>query len=196
MFTRIVRASLLLMVATAGFANAQAQESPRSNTVGLNLGVSLNGSAQRDDGYDSIETGGGFGLRIGYGFNPAVTLYFGVDGAWMPEYEYGFGHGDLGLRLNFGGPTRNLIPYLDGAVSSRAMVDDYYEVTGYGASVGGGLQVFLSAPLALDLGLKWTYGRYTTLKDRESGVSVSGDGYNALSSRFNAGLSWYPSVPR
>jgi hypothetical protein len=170
--------------------------SVRSNTTGLHLGVSLNGSAQRIEDYDT-ESGGGLGLRIGYGFSPLVTVFLASEGAWMRDDEYALGHGDLGVRFNLSNAENNLRPYVDAAFSSRVMLDDDYQVSGFGGTLGGGLQVFFSAPLALDLGLKWTYGQYKTVKDRQSGISISdSDGINASSARFNLGISWYPMVRR
>lgn len=168
----------------------------RSNTRGLHLGASLNGSAQQVDGADT-ESGGGIGLRLGYGFSPLVTLYIASEGAWFSEHEYALGHGDLGLRFNFASADNKLRPYLDVAASGRAMQDEIYQISGFGGTLGGGLQYFLSTPLALDLGLKWTFGSYTTVKERDSGTSVSADdGIDASSARFNIGLSWYPMVRR
>jgi hypothetical protein len=197
----ILGLSLLVSIAVATPLSAQmsggAQNSSvRSNTTGLHLGLGLNGSAQRIEDYDA-ESGGGLALRIGYGFSPLVTVFLASEGAWMPDDEYALGHGDLGVRLNFSDAANNLRPYIDAALSSRVMQDDDFQVSGLGATLGGGLQVFFSAPVALDVGLKWTYGQYNTVRDRQSGVSVTNsDGINASSARFNIGLSWYPMARR
>jgi opacity protein-like surface antigen len=186
---------LFASVAPAQMPDRAETASARTNTSGLHLGLSLNGTAQEPDGFDQ-STGGGLGLRIGYGITPNILVYLGGDAATMDDGDFTLAHGDLGLRYTFLPSGSNLAPYLDVAYSSRIAEDDYVQLTGFGFSLGGGLQVFLSRPLALDVGLKWTGGSYDTLKDLRSGQSVTGNKLDVTSARFTLGLSWFPMLPR
>lgn len=177
---------------------AQNAGTMRSNPVGLVLGAHLNGTALDGDDFDEMESGGGLGLRLGYGFNRMFTLYLQADGASMdaPDMDdaYTFGQGDLGLRLHFGDPTRSAIFYLDGAFTAWLARYDILgsdmDVTGAGFTLGGGLEYFFSPAFALDAGLKFTVGNFDEVSYEGDSESVDLD---ANSTRFNVGVSWYPA---
>lgn len=190
-------ASLLWLLLFTGPLAGQTAGAVRSNPSGFVLGGHLNGTALDGDDFDEMESGGGLGLLLGYGFNRMVTVYLGVDAASMdaPDMDdaYTFGQGDLGVRLHFGGPSRASVFYLDGAFTTWLARYDILgsdmDVTGTGLTLGGGLEYFFSPGFALDVGLKFTAGNFDEV--RFEGDSESMD-LDARSTRFNLGVVWYP----
>lgn len=195
-FALLVPASLAQIAASpeAGIAT----EAPvRSNTSKLFLQAHLNGTGLSVEDGDT-ESGGGFGLKLGYGFSPLFTLYAGFDAASMDAAgggSYSYGLFDLGMQLNFRSGPHALVPYLDLALSGQAAVldveGDDFTFSGAGLTLGGGLKYFVSPVLALDGSLTMTPGRFTTVKYQ--GVSVEDEeGLGTTGARFGLGISWYP----
>ena len=199
----LIAALLLVPVATS---TAQPIGTPPaakpSNTTGLFVQGHLNGSGLTVEDADP-ERGSGFGLKLGYGVSPLVTLYAGMDVAVMetedplapsaPDEEYGFGHFDLGVQLNIGGERQALVPYIDAAFSGQAAVFDVdgeeLVFSGSGFSVGGGLKYFVSEVLALDGGVQMTFGNFD---EAEMGSQVERIEMESTSTRVYFGLSLYP----
>lgn len=174
----------------------------RSNTSGLFLNLHLNGTAAsyENDGEESdTENGGGFGGAIGYGFGPLFGAFLRVDAASISgeeDEEYTAAHVDLGARASFGGKTQALIPYVEGAITGRALVLDFLgeDVTysGPAFSLGGGLQYFFSSALALDAALVFSFGEYTDVSYDDESVSLEDEAFSSTTTRLNIGVSWYP----
>ena len=200
----------LLIASTQGFA--QTMPTPRSNTTGLMLNAHLNGSSLKAEDAD-MESGGGFGARVGWGFTPMVTAFIGLDAARMKSNEldanYGLGQVDIGAQLNFASSARAWRPFAEAALTGRGVaMDDVlvvdengdvysgkYEDSGVGFTLGGGVQYFFSAPWALSTGLSYTFGKFDNPKfdgDEISGV----ESWAASGARFNIGMSWYPMARR
>lgn len=187
----------LAQVAKAPGKGAVTEAPVRSNTSKLFVQAHLNGTGLSVEGEDA-ENGGGFGLKLGYGFSPLFTLYAGFDAASMDaagggSYSYGFF--DLGGQFNFRSGAHALVPYLDLALSGQAAVFDAdgedFTFSGAGVTLGGGLKYFVSPVLALDGSLTTTLGRFTTVE--YDGVSVEDEeGLGTTGARFGLGLSWYP----
>ena len=163
------------------------------STSGLFVNGHLNGSGVSFD-EEAAESGGGAGIRLGYGFGRVVTLYAGATGAMVEDADadtYALAHVDLGLRLHV--PTSSRVtPYLDASYTGIGMDYSDYDISagGAGPSLGGGLLVFLASPLALDLGMKWTFG---TLNEISLGGETAEVDVDANSARFDIGLSWFPT---
>ena len=110
------------------------------------------------------------------------------------------GHGDLGVRFHFANSLRSWVPYLQAALSGRvvglenAVVNQQpatdVSFSGGALSLGGGFMFYFSQTLAADLQLMWSGGEFTTIT--VGNASVSGFNYDATSTRFNAGLAWWP----
>jgi hypothetical protein len=200
----LVVAAALLLVASAA---APAQEA-KSKTTGLLLGLHLNGTAAQYEDTDETESGGGLGFTVGYGFTPNFTLYMTADAGilefsdWLWSGRYSMGHFDLGVRYMFANAGRTVVPYLDGAVTGRAIASEVefilggasyrgdIDITGSGLSAGGGLEIFFSPKLALDMGLKFSVGNFNSFKIE--GQSIDLEDAGATTTRFNLGLSWRP----
>jgi opacity protein-like surface antigen len=186
-------------LAAAGAAHAQsaAPAADNSKIHGFMVGVHLNGSAIQPDGGDT-ESGGGLGLRLGYGVSNHVTLYAEGDGASV-DYantpgSYTLAHVGLGVRGTFRGARAKLRPFVEGALMGVGAADteDGSDVliSGGGLQVGGGLEYFFSRHVALDMGL--TFGPGSFNKATVDGETSDIDKLNFTSSRFNLGVSFHP----
>jgi hypothetical protein len=182
----------------AQFPGGSVEGAIRSNTAGFAIGAYLNGTAAKYED-DSIESGGGLALRIGYGFNHNVELFAEFAAASLQHDglndRYGVGHFDLGARYNFGQNTSRTRPYFFGGLSGRAISLEIIDadMRGAGFSAGGGLRHFFNPALALDVGLGLTVGSLS--EGRAYGGSwqdLGSDSLSMTSSRFNLGLSWHP----
>lgn len=194
---RTFRLVALMVLALSTSALAQAQ----SGTEGLFLNGRINGSAIQLDVENAVtESGGGIGAMIGYGFTPQFAIYLALDGASIQSESalfsssYGLGYFDIGARYHFANSQRSWVPYLDAALSGQAVAAevgaDEVEMIGSGFSVGGGILFFLSYPIALDLGLKWTFGNFR--EATVNGVSTTLEDVGTNAARFTVGLSWFP----
>ncbi len=178
----------------------------QSTTRGFNLGVQLQGAALAVEGNDP-DAGGGLGLKFGYGVNRTITLFAALDGAQVTAEnspnltgEWTLGHFDLGARFHFANSLRRWVPYLEAAVGTRAVSVDKAEFNGNAVektsfnggafTLGGGLSVYLSQSVALDVGLKVSSGEFTKID--VGAVSVGGLDIDATSSRFGVGIVWWP----
>jgi hypothetical protein len=197
-----LRATVIAFISTCVLASA-AYGQDRSNTDGFRLGVHLNGSAIRVEDSDDVESGGGIGLAIGYGFTPSLMIYLAADAASIDAFQddpdYTLAHGDLGLRLSFANAARAFIPFVQAAATARVVTYDEIgfagedlEMSGMGGSVGAGVGFFAARTLSLEAGLHLTFGKFTDSKYGGIEESLDGGGFNATSTRFNLGASWYP----
>lgn len=180
---------------------ADATSEPESFTE--HLFVHVHGALQGHDiASNEVDNGGGFGLKLGYGFTPTYTLYVGLDVAGMatdnPQTAATFGddyalvYVDIGSQFNFRSGEK-AVPYLDVALTGVASGTDQggtdVTLSGSGLSVGGGVKYFLSPAFALDGALHLSTGGY-----RESDVNGDTRDIDAsyFGTRLQAGLSWYP----
>ncbi len=178
----------------------------KSTTRGLNLDFHLQGAALSVEGGAS-DGGGGAGIRVGYGFNRIVTLYLQVDGSSIdtqnaPQLsgQWAMAHADLGVRFHFANSLRSWVPYLEVAAGARAVSAADAQVTpatqedvsfnGGAFTVGGGIYVYFTETLALDVGVKVSSGEFNEIE--VGAVSVGNLDIDARSSRFGIGLVWWP----
>jgi opacity protein-like surface antigen len=173
--------------------------SVNSITQGFFLAPHLLGaSLQAED--EPTESGGGFGVSLGYGFSRLVSAFLTLDFAKIdirdPEIEgnYNLGQGDIGLRFSFRDQTQKAIPYAQAAFTGRVAQTTIegtdIEISGPAFTVGGGLNYYFQPKLALDIGLSYTYGNFDTIKI--DGDEVPSDKFNAAGARFQFGLTWFP----
>jgi hypothetical protein len=197
-----VAAVLLAILASMAATPAAAQ---KSTTRGFSVGAHFQGASLTVED-DDPSSGGGLGLRVGYGFNRKITAYFEADGITFDvenpelEGEWTMGHGDLGLRYNFANSQRRLIPFLDAALGVRTVTvedarsdgEDVGEVTFSGGafSLGGGLSFFTSEKFAIETLVKFTGGKFEQIDVGD--VSVRNLDIDASSFRFKLGVSWWP----
>jgi hypothetical protein len=198
----IVVTTPLLATLFAGSVDLSAQA---STTRGFVVGAHLGGASIEPEDGDRSSAGGG-GLFFGYGLNRNFQIFLQLDGSEFDvensdvDGRWAMGHADLGLRYHFANSLRSWVPYVQGAVTGRAVgIDDATvlgqpetEVGFYGGalSIGGGLLFYFSQTFALDLQVLWSGGEFTDV--RVDDVTVSGLEIQANSSRLNIGVAWWP----
>jgi hypothetical protein len=198
-------AAALLLALLAFLPDPSVAHAQQSTTRGFNVGLHFSGaSLQVEDG--DRNNAGGAGLILGYGFNRSIQLFLQLDGAEFDVDDaavngtWAMGHADLGVRFHFANSLRTWVPYLQAALSGRAVGVDNAVVDGqpetdvgfYGSafSLGGGIMFYFNQTLAADLQLLWSGGQFTEVTVDD--VTVSGLEIDAESSRLNIGISWWP----
>ncbi len=207
---RILPTTLATAVLCVSAATASAQ---LSTTRGFHMGFQLQAAALSVEGGDA-DTGGGAQLMAGYGFNRIVTGFVGIAGASVNAVNqpnvagvWETVHVDLGARFHFANTLRRWVPYLEAALSARAMrvggadVDgeeliDNITRSGGALTLGAGMAVFLSEQFALDFGLDISSGEFTDISGdyrllRGGRYTISGLDIDATSSRFGFGFQYW-----
>jgi hypothetical protein len=196
--------AVLLVALAAGMA-ASSAVAQRSTTRGFMLGGYLQAASLSVDDGDP-DSGGGFGLRAGYGFNRHFTGYFEVDAIVFDVANPEFGgywsmvHADVGLRYNFANSLRRWIPFLETALGARGVNVDDARVNGQrigelnfsgGAfSLGGGVSYFPIEKLAIETVVKFTTGTFEQID--VGNVSINNVDIDANSFRLKLGVAWWP----
>jgi len=199
---------LTLVSALAGALAASASPalSQLSTTRGWSFGAHVQGTSLTPEG-GTNSSGGGLGIRAGYGFNRIVTGFVHVDGSQIDITEGGsivgswnLAHAELGARFHFANSLRRWVPYLETSVGARAVEVRDAEFAGESAgnvtfnggafTVGTGLSTYFKPSLAFDVSLKWTGGKFTEI-DLGDIVQRNID-IDAASFRFGLGLIWWP----
>lgn len=192
---------LLLTAPTVGTAQG-------STTRGLSLGAHLMVTSLEVENGDR-SGGGGFGLRVGYGFNRIVTGFVNLDGSRV-EVEEGQGvggewdlaHAEVGARFHFANSLRRWVPFLEVSAGARTVSVADAQVNGQAAgdlsfsgpaiTFGGGLSAYLTRRVALDVSLKVTGGQFN--KVDVGPVSVNNLDIDASSARIGIGFTWWPKA--
>jgi opacity protein-like surface antigen len=199
--------SPLLSVAVVGALVAGAPlEAQESTTRGFNVGLHLSGQSLTPEDGDR-QNAGGAGLIVGYGFNRTVELFLQLDGGEFDvdnaavEGDWTMGHADLGVRFHFANSLRSWVPYLQAALSGRAVKvtngvintqtqTEDITLSGGAFTLGGGILFYFSEAWALDLQLAWSGGRFTDITVGD--LTYTGADFDAQTARFNLGASWWP----
>jgi hypothetical protein len=208
---RLKAVALMSVLATATLgaqaaeqAGAAAPINFRSSTSKFFLTGGLNGSALKFDDSDVTESGSGATLGIGYGFSQRWAGFIEATGANIQsdDGDYTLAHFDIGARFHFANRARAWIPFLEGAFSGRAAMQEDVTIcdvgcttgdltmSGTAMSFGGGVMFYPSPKLALTASLKWSVGEFSDVTF--DNVTVSGFEADATSSRFGLGLVWFP----
>ncbi|MEK9499982.1 hypothetical protein WI372_03160 [Gemmatimonadota bacterium DH-20] len=203
MSTNIQRTLLASTLAAALLAPATlaAQPPDPSITRGLHLSLRTGGMGIGFED-DRDATGGGLGLRIGYGFTDRFTAYLGLDGSEMSDSDFegvpadeDFGAAvvELGGRFHFR-TTERWVPFAEASLSliGVAFDDDEGREVGYGGpagSVGAGLLFFASPTVAIEAGGAFTAGE---LQHREVNGVDTDVGIATSAVRIHIGVSLYP----
>jgi hypothetical protein len=183
----------------------------RSNTSRFFAALGLTGAAiEIEDLSEETESGGGMALRLGYGFTPRFAMFVEGNAAALEAErgDIGLGHFDIGARYHFANAARPWVPFLEAALTGRALLQEDWvltddegeivegelELSGAGFSFGGGVLYFFDPRVALNADLKWTVGEFDEV--RIGNVSVSGFELDGTSTRLNVGVHWFPQRPR
>ena len=208
----VKKLTLALAVTMSVAHSASAQVAPaamKSDMRGFMIGVRVAGSEFTAEESDA-ESGSGGGVVIGVGLTQTWMLFAAVDYAKMEskdafvQGDYGLAHVDLGVRANFRSAAARLRPYALAALTGRAAAGDIdlyddegfyietgdYSFSGAGVTAGGGLAIFFSPSVALDIGLNWSFGSFDSFEF--AGETFDTGSIDANSARFTFGLSWLP----
>ncbi len=178
----------------------------RSTTRGWSLGAHLLGTTLTPEG-GSASSGGGLGVRAGYGFNRIFTGFVEIDGSKIDITEAGtlvgsweLAHAEVGARFHFANSLRRWVPYVETSIGTRAVKVRDAEFAGQsrgnvtfngGAfTLGTGLSAYLKPSFALDASLKWTGGKFTEIDLGDT--ALQNIDINAASFRFGLGFIWWP----
>jgi hypothetical protein len=180
-----------------------------SNTQGLTIGASLNycrWSSSYFNPLDENEPNGlGAGLRVGYGLSQRFEIYARLDGHTfainLPEEwdTYSMAALEGGLRLNLGGTLQRVRPFFELGLSQQYFLIDPvfytndfqpYRVQLRGPAVvgSGGLNVFLTPGLALNVSLGGSIGKVNTYSRDEE---VFDDRPDIRTLKANVGLTYF-----
>jgi hypothetical protein len=161
----------------------------RSTTHGFMLGAHLFG-VSLDPENGEQDDGGGFGLVFGWGFRNRLSLFLAASVAYLRGTEEGstgdvLGEGDLGVRYTFGSSAARWRPFLTAALSGVTVSYENVEfdelgrvdvaVSGRAFTGGGGVQLFLGAPVALEAALVWSGGSFDEIKVNNVTVELADD---------------------
>ncbi len=204
----MMKASRLLVAALVPLLAPSMASAQLSTTRGLSLGVHVQGTSLKVEDANETNSGGGLGLRVGYGFNRIVTGFIHVDGAQIDVASGGtitgkwnLGHGEIGARFHFANSNRRLVPYLEGAAGARVVTvseatvsgsPDVEDISFNGGAVtfGAGLSTFFKKRAAFDVSLKWTGGTFSEVDLGD--IAVRNLDIDATSFRFGIGLIFWP----
>lgn len=197
----VVPALVLFCLGTAADGSAQHVET-EGWAIGLDVGATVASFE-----YQPRDTGLSVGFRAGYGLNRILAPYLGVYEVDIdtPQLEAvdgvtRSGHYDFGIRLHLPGGSRRWVPFGDVAVTlwpvSQALEDGERiatDFTGATMSLGGGISMYVSEVLALDVSVKWGKGEFDNVPigDTTTGGLDILD-IDAESARFTVGVSWWP----
>ena len=198
-----VAAGLALLVTLPQLAEAQRVS---SKTSGLLLGAHIEGASLKVEDAERSNGGGG-GAIVGWVFGNGLGVFAqfdrsnvdvrnqpGVDGSW------GISQFDAGLRYYFKRPQSTVVPYVQAAGTFRDVRVEEIEgspgsvvdVTGLGFTGGAGVDLHITPSVAFEFALLFTFG---SLEDAELDGTPLPDfeAVSAQSSRFNIGLTWWPT---
>lgn len=196
-----------LLLAATTFAFVAPLSAQQSTTRGFVVGAHVGGASVKVEQADRANGGGG-GILVGYGLNRLVTLYAQFDGSTFdvsaqPDVEgtWTMAHADLGVRFHFANSLRSFVPYLQAAISGRAVsVSDIpatsplsgqdVSLTGSAFTFGGGLMLYAKRTVAFDLGVVFSGGEFTDIT--VGNTTVSGLDADASSARYSIGVVWWP----
>ena len=202
----VILFSILLCLGSVVDASAQ-----QSTTEGLVVGLDFGGATVSFEN-GPRDSAGLVGGRIGYGFNRIFTAYVAVYEADVDVRKFDgfdkvtFGHLDLGMRLHLANSRRRWVPYGEATITIWPISDvlehgeqTTTDFTGLPtSSLGGGLAIYLSDGLALDVNFKAAKGLFIDVpvgnilaEVREQHVHTFLD-LGAESARFTVGVSWWP----
>jgi opacity protein-like surface antigen len=202
--------TLVALLLTFSMAYGQKALRQKSNTKGLNVGISAQGAFWNTlndfDFYEiaQVNPGLGLGLRVGYGFSQRFEVALTADGAIMnhqfyPRNQTIMSHVGLSGRVTLGSTTSRFRPFgelggtLVGATSSpisdgRGGEVDLY-MSGVAFTAGAGVHYFFAPSFAVSAQYAGSFGQFNqnSLSDGRS-VPFS----TAINThRASLGLTWF-----
>jgi hypothetical protein len=170
----------------------------KSKAAGFFLGGGFDGNGITTSSDNVTESGPGGSFVIGYGFSRRWSLYSEASAATINldggGGTYSLVHLDVGTRIHFRTGPNVVVPFLQFAVSGRAMGADVdgTSVTGSGAgvTVGGGLNMHFTPAVAFSTAVTWTAGDFDKFQVGSQTISTNAS-VSATSARVHIGLVWF-----
>ncbi len=181
-------AAMILVAASAGAAEAQ-----RVARSGIHAGAALNGSQVSYDEGDT-DRGPGISVYAGYNFTGNLGVVLAVTAASVSSDgdSYMLRHIDLLGRYTLPGAT--ISPYFEAGytnLNADGDTDDGNLVyKGSGFTGGIGMNYFMKPKLAVDVGVRYTKGKFSSFELDDEEVSRSD--LDVATARINIGFAYYP----
>jgi len=137
---------------------------------------------------NSLDSGPGFGLRMGVGFNRYVSLqgsYFASVHSSDTYIDQDLTGLTLDLKLNFPLSNQKIEPYILAGIGSYELGDASGTFDGGGVQFGIGLDIYFVPELSLNTGLTW---RSITFDSNDFGYLYD---INADVTTFDIGLTYH-----
>jgi opacity protein-like surface antigen len=183
---------IVVLLLTSNLLKAQSVNSFVYDAKGFYINGSILAAAWTLNDIDvDADAGTGIGLKVGYNFNSNFGLYASLDGASVdPEFgdTYALGHFDLGIQGTFGSPANRFKPIVKLALLGMSVQDNDLEVNGSGFGLGGGVLIFLTEKLGLDVNYTMGWIDLTEVVIGSQSIAVD---EKASSGRFFIGLSYH-----
>lgn len=158
---------LITLAAATSFAQDVMRQRSTTEGLGIHLFGQLSSWATTSEDYSVLSdnsSGGGLGIRLGYGITQRLEPYLRADYTMLTNSTYtdmrtNLTHLDLGLRFNFGSTIQRFRPFAELAGSHvRAVIDPLpvgsndlrLGMQGYGLTGGLGFNLFLTPALAIN----------------------------------------------
>jgi hypothetical protein len=190
--------TLVIAAVTASLAGAS--PTLAQSTSGVFVGAQVTGAALNfGSAVQKVNFGGGWGVHAGVGIGEGFSLLVNYDKASLPSAggggNYDLGQWDALARFNFMA-RQQLRPYVDAGITGRvAKSTTYggtsgdYRFSGQAPTAGVGAQFFLGKSFAIDGGVNWTFGNFSST---ENSGSPFGTKLDATGTRVIVGVSLYP----
>jgi hypothetical protein len=169
----------------------------KSHSSGFFIGLGAEGNGLTTSQGSAVESGGGTGLIVGYGFDRRWALYGDLSGAVMNAADggtYSLGHLDLGARVHFRTGPNVVVPFLQFGLVGRTIAatvnGDNVSFTGGGVSFGGGFNAHFTSSVALSTAVTWSVGTFNNFQI--DNVAVGGLSLDATTARLHLGIIWFP----
>ena len=198
-------AASVALLAAAPLA-AQAPPLPASSTRGFFAGAYLSGVSIDSDVTFGSASASGLGLLAGFGFSPHFAVLLDGSAGALDSDEASDAtlvHFDILARYAFTDATRRFAPYVEGGITGIALIEEDVDLglgpteqatSGGGFTLGLGAQYYFSPKWAIGASLRWTSGQFTQVEAND--VTISNLEIDARSTRFNLGITWYPTPNR
>ncbi|MDI6400972.1 outer membrane beta-barrel protein [Balneolaceae bacterium ANBcel3] len=194
---------LSIVVLLAGTAQANENNVPVYDNKGFYLNLTGMLPYFSFDEADEKDSGYGGGVRLGFNFSPNFGIFLSADGSVMEvdvddnewemmeeegDADYALVHVDIGAQLTLGNIESRFRPYARASYLVVQLSDDYMDLKGDGYSVGGGVLLFISSSVALDV--NYTHSWINIDEFEMSGYTQEVD-IDATSQRIMGGLTFF-----
>lgn len=181
----LVACAACLLFFSLATPNTTDGQSVRSVVKGVSVGVAYTGAAvsNKEGNTTTTESGNGFAGEAGYGFE---HLWLGLQGSVasidFADIDGSYTLSGVGIagRYTFRDNTKQARPYLEAGIVQRQISTDFVgsstvtvKATSGGVSLGGGVAIFLSPRVAIDIGGQYGFGSFSNWKANGATVDMA-----------------------